>query len=84
MMSTDVDQRERIPETFEGHKAKTVADIREVIKLLEALATRVQEGDMKAFEKFWIEGGTEEGDAKIDAIRQMLILRYVCREESLA
>ena len=83
-MSTDVDERERIPETFEGHKAKTAADIREIIKILESLATKVQEGNMKAFEQFWIEGGTEEGDAKIDAIRQMIILRYVFREEAIA
>ena len=81
-MSTESTERERAPVTFQEHKDKTVADIREIVKLLESLASKVQDGDMGAFERFWIEGGTEEGDAKIDAIREMMILRYVCRLEA--
>ena len=38
---------------------------------------------MKKWEEFWYAGGTEEGDAKIFAIREMLVLRFAYREESI-
>ena len=38
---------------------------------------------MQAFERFWIEGGTEEGDAKIEAIREYMVIRYLYRYEAV-
>lgn len=72
------------PMSFAEHKEVTLADLRAVVKQLEDLATAVQEGDMGAFERFWLEGGTEEGDAKIIAVREMIILRYFYRQERVA
>lgn len=69
--------------TFSEHKEQTAKDIEEVAKMLTALAAQVREGDMDAFVKFWLQGGTEEGDPKIDAVHEMLILRYACRLEKL-
>ncbi len=68
--------------TFAEHKEQTAADCEAVAKMTD-LAHRVREGDTKAFEAWWIEGGTEEGDPKVAAIREMLVLRYVSREERL-
>ena len=67
--------------TFQEHKETTATDCEEIVKALTTLAAQVREGDMSAFEKFWIEGGTEEGDAKINSLRELLILRYAYRSE---
>jgi hypothetical protein len=40
-------------------------------------------GDLKAFERWWGEGGTEEGDATLFKVREMLLIRYYHREERL-
>jgi len=65
------------------HKTKTSEDIREVIKILESLYANVQEGDLQAFEQFWIEGGTEEGDSRIESIREYMCIRYIYRYEAV-
>lgn len=67
--------------TFEEHKETTAKDCEGVAQVLTDLAKAVCHGDLKAFERFWFEGGTEEGDAKIQQIRESLMLRYVVRED---
>ena len=70
--------------TFAEHRDKTVADLTAVAERMQELIENVKQGDMDAFEEFWIEGGTEEGDAKIFSIRELLVLRYYVRKESVA
>ena len=69
--------------TFAEHKEKTAQDCEAVATILTELAADVREGNMNAFEQFWLSGGTEEGDPKIAMIREMLLLRYVYREEEM-
>lgn len=69
--------------TFAAHKERTAKDCEQAAEMLIALARDVREGNMKAFEQFWMEGGTEEGDAKIHMMREILIIRYLAREEKL-
>ena len=52
-------------------------------KVLTNLAKDVRAGNLRAFEEFWIEGGTEEGDAEIIALRELTILRYFYREKNV-
>lgn len=70
--------------TFAAHKEQTANDCEQMADLLRELATSVREGNLNAFVQFWIEGGTEDGDSKISAMRQMLILRFRHREEECA
>lgn len=70
--------------TFAEHKEQTAKDIESVVEILTKIAAEVREGNMLKWEEFWYEGGTEEGDAKIFAIREMLILRYAYRQESIS
>lgn len=70
--------------TFTEHKESTAADCEAVAEILKSLAEEIRAGDLKAFERFWIEGGTEDGDGKIVAIRQQLALRYFVRKEKAA
>lgn len=69
--------------TFAEHKELTAKDCEQVAEIIRSLAVDVREGNLASFEKFWVEGGTEEGDAKINPIREMLILRYYNRAESV-
>lgn len=68
---------------FDEHKEATAKDCEEVAKLLTELATEVRKGNMRLFEQFWLEGGTEEGDAKVLRIREMVAFRFYVREEAL-
>lgn len=68
---------------FDEHKEVTASDCEAVASMLIELSDKVRSGDMRAFEAFWIEGGTEEGDAKVDFIREMLILRFYHREKAV-
>jgi hypothetical protein len=65
--------------TFAEHKNATAQDCEAIAETLKNLAAAVREGNMTAFEEFWIEGGTEEGDAKIKAMRELIIMRYLHR-----
>lgn len=67
--------------SFADHKEATAKDCEAIAKIITDLAAQVREGDLGAFEAFWIEGGTEEGDAKIMALRENLTLRYLYRRE---
>ena len=69
--------------TFTQHRDTTVSDLESVAAMLSELISHVKQGDMKAFERFWIEGGTEEGDARIFQVREILLLRYMVRDESV-
>lgn len=69
--------------TFAEHKERTAHDCEQVAELLKKLAAEVREGNMDAFEEFWWEGGTEEGDAKINALRENIIIRYVYRKSKV-
>ncbi len=69
--------------TFLEHRETTAKDCEEVAKLLTELATQVRQGNLNAFEEFWLEGGTEEGDSKIQKCRDLMILRYKHREEKI-
>ena len=74
---------EPICSTFAAHKEQTAKDLESLIEMLTQLAADVREGNLKKWEEFWYQGGTEEGDAKIFAIREMLVLRFAHREESI-
>src|SRR5574337_358315 len=62
--------------TFEAHKDATAEDCEAVAKLLTELAGEARKGNLRAFEEFWVEGGTEEGDAKVAFIREMMAMRF--------
>lgn len=68
--------------TFIEHKEQTALDCEQIAKELTELAIAVREGNLLAFEHWWIEGGTEEGDAKILAIRELVSLRYIHRTKA--
>lgn len=69
--------------TFAEHKEQTAKDLEALIEMLTELAAEVREGNMKKWEEFWWSGGTEEGDAQINQLRELLVFRYAYREESL-
>ena len=69
--------------TFADHREQTAKDCEQIAEIITKLAADVREGNLKAFEAFWWEDGTEEGDAKICALRETLLLRYAFREESI-
>lgn len=69
--------------TFEAHKDATAEDCEAVAKLLTELAGEARKGNLRAFEEFWVEGGTEEGDAKVAFIREMMAMRFYHREEAV-
>lgn len=71
------------PMTFQDHKETTAKDCEAIALQLTELAASVRQGDLRAFEAWWLEGGTEEGDAKILSIREIMILRYAHRNDSL-
>lgn len=73
----------RKPISFADHKVTTAEDCDVVAKSLMELAAKIREGNLDAFEDFWISGGTEEGDAKIQQIRELIVLRYLHRQEFL-
>lgn len=68
--------------TFAEHKEKTADDCKQLAKFIDEISEKVKEGNMNAFEEFFIEGGTEEGDAKIYELLERIILRYAVRSEA--
>lgn len=72
------------PMAFVEHRDKIVEDLIAVREILDKLIEDVKVGDLAAFERFWIRGGTEEGDAKILYLRQLLVLRFVNRVKQVA
>ncbi len=70
--------------SFSDHKESTAKDCEAIAEMITKIATEVRAGNMAAFERFWLSGGTEEGDAKILEIRERLWLRYTAREENTA
>jgi len=71
------------PITFAEHKELTAKDCEHIAEQLTNLAKSVREGNMNAFEQFWWKDGTEEGDAKITMIHELIVLRYVHRKDHL-
>jgi hypothetical protein len=69
--------------TFSEHKEQTAKDCEAIADIMTKLAAACREGDMGQFERMLIEGGTEEGDAKIAAIREIAVLRYMHRQERM-
>ena len=69
--------------TFEEHKKITAEDCRSIAKFIEDVAKACEEGNMDEFVKFWMEGGTEEGDAKINAVCETVIMRFLYRKNLL-
>jgi hypothetical protein len=69
--------------TFAEHKETTAADCEAMAKAWTDVAAKVREGNMRAFEQFVFEGGTEEGDAKINAMLEIFALRYAYRLEHI-
>lgn len=67
--------------TLEEHKETTAKDCEAIAKEITDLAAVVRTGDLKAFERFWIEGGTPEGDGKINYLIELVVIRYAFREE---
>lgn len=72
------------PMTFAEHKDQTAGDCDAFAKMVSNLAAQVRKGDTKAFERFFIEGGTEDGDAKLDELHQRLVFRFLFREEAVS
>lgn len=70
--------------TFEEHKIKTAEDCEALAEIIKEVATKVREGNMDAYEKFFINGGTNEGDAKLNELWDRLNLRYGVRTEMVA
>lgn len=68
--------------TFAQQRDATAADCDALIGILSTVAEQVRAGDLGAFERMFMAGGTEEGDAKIHELRERLILRYVHREDA--
>ncbi|RJO61923.1 hypothetical protein C4544_01405 [candidate division WS5 bacterium] len=62
---------------------QTANDCEQVAKQLTDLAAEIREGNTDAFLEYWHTEGTEEGDAKIFAVREMILLRYYRRKEEL-
>ena len=69
--------------TFQEHKEWTAKDCEAIAQELTAMAADIRSGNMDSFEKFWWYGGTEEGDAKINSTREIMMLRYLYRKEHL-
>jgi hypothetical protein len=69
--------------TFAQHKETTAADCEAIAQAWTECAAKVREGNMQAFEHLLIEGGTEEGDAKINALLEIMALRYAYRLEHI-
>ncbi len=67
--------------TFAQRKEAAAADCEAVAKMLTDVAAEVRAGDIEAFERFWLDGGTEEGDAKVLEVRERLLLRYLFKHE---
>ena len=67
--------------TFEEHKIKTAEDCEALAEIIKEIGTSVRAGNLDAYEKFFIEGGTKEGDAKINELLERLLLRFVVRKE---
>lgn len=67
--------------TFEEHKMKTAEDCDALAEMIKQVGTSVRAGNLDAYEKFFIEGGTEEGDSKINELMERLLLRFVVRRE---
>jgi hypothetical protein len=67
--------------TFAERKEQTAKDCEAFAGMVAEVAAAVRQGDLKAFERFFIEGGTEEGDAKVEELRERLVLRYVALHE---
>jgi hypothetical protein len=69
--------------TFDELKDKTANDCDQIAKMVTDLGKSVREGNIELFERFWIEGVTDEGDSKIQQIREMAVIRYLNRKESI-
>jgi len=69
--------------TFAEHKEATAVDCETIAKLIQKVAAKARDGNIRAFEEFWISDGTEEGDAQINALRELAVLRFQYREENL-
>ena len=67
--------------TFDEHKEITAADCEMIGEMMTDLASQCRNGHMASFERMWIEGGTEEGDSRIAALRELIVLRYLKRSE---
>ncbi len=69
--------------TFEEHQRITADDCDLLAEMIKEVAAAVRKGNLTEFEKFFIEGGTEEGDAKLFELRDRILLRFVVRQERL-
>jgi len=67
---------------FAEFKEAAARDCEHIATMINQLAAAVREGDMAAFERFWCEGGTEEGDAKIAELSELVFLRHAVRKEN--
>lgn len=68
---------------FSWHKENTASDIEAIISTLQSLTVDTRDGDMDKFERFFIAGGTEDGDSRLNAIIETLVFRYINRKELL-
>lgn len=62
----------------------TAADMVSVADLIKAASAEVKAGDIGAFTRMFVEGGTEECDARINYLHELLLCRFSHREEHRA
>ena len=62
-------------------KEQTAKDCEQLAEMLKKLADEVREGETDKFLDFFYEGGSEDGDATIFALRENILVRYFYRKE---
>lgn len=72
---------ETTPITFDEQKRRTAEDCDALSEMIKEVGASARQGNVDAFERFFIEGGTHEGDAKINELLDRLCLRYVVRKK---
>lgn len=67
--------------SFEEHKEITAMDCESIAKDLMALAAKVRQGNLKAFEHWWLEAPPDREVPKCIHMQELIVLRYLHREE---
>lgn len=81
MTYEDNDRLINTPLTFQEHKEQTAKDLETIAKHFIDLAAAAREGDMDRVEATFLSDAGSEDTAKMQALREIFVLRYVHREE---
>jgi len=66
----DNDEQDKM--TFTKHIEQTIDDLNEFIKYIKTISDKVSEGDIRAFERFMIEGGLKKVTQKYFRLESFL------------